>query len=174
MVSRYLKNARALPRAYLVNRAVQLAPAEIVSTVQTSRLPDGSVYDPQSVALAEDPVVLPLSTGVVSGSVRIIHEDNTHLDIDCESDRPALLVVTDSHYPGWQAFVNGKAEPVIRTNYIQRGVLVPAGKTRVQMAFRPRSLYMGGTLSALAVFALLGAVTFPDRFRKNRAAGVRK
>lgn len=166
-----LENTRALPRAYLVNRSVQLTPAEVVSTVQTSRFPDGSLYDPRSTALAEEPVLLPSTTGVVSGSVRITHEDDTHLDIDCESDHPALLVVADSHYPGWEAFVNGKPEHVIRTNYIQRGVLVPAGRTRVQMVFRPRSIYIGGTLSALVAFALLGAVIFPDRFGKRAASG---
>jgi hypothetical protein len=38
--------------------------------------------------------------------------------------------------------VNGEETPIIRTNYLLRGIVVPAGQSKVEMRFEPDS-YLG-------------------------------
>ena len=139
---RVFENLRACPRVYLVNRTAELSPSSIVNAIETSKLPDGSTYNPRELALVEEPVSLEQSPAT-PGSARIVRETNTEVEIESESNRPAFLVLADLYYPGWKAWVNGNIADILQTNYIQRGVKIPAGQVRVRMAFRPLSLYLG-------------------------------
>ena len=76
-----------------------------------------------------------------------------------ETDRPALLVVFDYFYPGWSATVreNGgppRAVPLYRTNRVMRGVFLNTGNAIVHFTYRPRAVWIGGTVSLLAWVAL--------------------
>jgi len=71
-----------------------------------------------------------------------------------ETDAPALLVLSDTFYPGWRATVDDQPVPIYRTNAALRGVLVPAGAHRVEMHFRPHSLLIGLGLSGTGLFTI--------------------
>jgi uncharacterized membrane protein YfhO len=81
----------------------------------------------------------------------------------------ALLVMSETYYPGWQAMVNGKAAKIYRVDGDLRGVIVPAGSSRVDFRYRPRSVLIGGSLTVLA---FLGALLFWsfDRWTERRHA----
>jgi uncharacterized membrane protein YfhO len=65
-------------------------------------------------------------------------------------------VLSENHYPGWRAYLDGQAVGVLRVNYNQRGVLVPAGEHEVRFVYRPKSVIIGATVSLLtAVFLIL-------------------
>jgi uncharacterized membrane protein YfhO len=65
-----------------------------------------------------------------------------------------LLVLSDLYYPGWQARVNGKEEPVIRVFGLLRGVLVGKGRSEVVFLYRPNSFYAGALISLTALIVL--------------------
>ena len=52
---------------------------------------------------------------------------------------PALLVLTDLHFPGWEARVDGKEAKLERVDYLLRGVMLPPGRHRVEFLYRPAS-----------------------------------
>lgn len=55
---------------------------------------------------------------------------------------PAVLVLTESHYPGWRVWVNGRERPLLRVNGVFQGVrLDEAGTNLVRFAYLPRSLF---------------------------------
>ena len=149
------ENMRALPRAWLVRRAATLTPSQIVETIHTSRLPDGSPYDPGVVGLVEEPLML--DAGDVRGEGRVGWLESRASLVEMETDSPsaALLVLGDLFYPGWIAAVDGRRVSVLRTNDIQRGVVVPAGRHRVRFSFRPMSFLAGALISVVAVLALV-------------------
>ncbi|MDH5506631.1 MAG: YfhO family protein [Anaerolineae bacterium] len=68
---------------------------------------------------------------------------------------PGYLVLADVWYPGWRAYVNGQAQPVLRADYLFRAIQLPAGASQVEFVYRPTSFYAGAALTALALFALL-------------------
>ena len=46
--------------------------------------------------------------------------------------RNGFLVLTDSYYPTWHAAVDGVEEKIYRTDYNFRGIIIPAGKHKVE------------------------------------------
>ncbi len=69
-----------------------------------------------------------------------------------------FLVLHDTYFPGWRAYVNGEQAPILCVDYCFRGVVVPDGPPadRVDFVYEPTSCKLGGFLSVLA---LAGAVT---------------
>ncbi len=163
------ENLRAQPRAWLVPETMLATPPQIVSAIQSSRLPDGRTYEPALVALIEEPAALRHGAPAADAKATFVEDHDTTVAIRTSSKQPAFLVLADFFYPGWRATVNGRPAPVFRTNYIQRGTLLPAGENTVRFEFRPMSFYTGAAVSLGALAAILVAV-LPPRRRRSRQA----
>ena len=66
-----------------------------------------------------------------------------------------LLVLSDEYYPGWSATVNGHHADVYATDVALRGVLVPAGRSTVELHYRPAPLRDGLVLFAIGLIAIV-------------------
>ena len=82
---------------------------------------------------------------------------------------PGFLVITDSHYPGWRAFVDGKENPILRADYMFRAVRLDAGEHVVELRYEPLSLTIGAAISAAALLALLALLARYARAGRWRA-----
>jgi hypothetical protein len=78
------------------------------------------------------------------------------------SPAPCLLVVAQTCYPAWQAFVDGERTKVWRANYAFQAVEVPAGNHRVELK------YQDGAFRAGVAFSGLGLLTYGFLWRKQR------
>ncbi len=164
--SRIYRNLRAMPRAWLTREAMRLAPEEVKRTIRTSRFPDGRLFDPSQTALVEQPVGFTPRRRDPSATARLTRVSDTRVEVQVQSSEPAFLVLGDLYYPGWTVYVNGNASSIIRTNYIQRGVLVPAGHSFVVFVFRPVMFYLGASLS-MVTLAILGIFCILYRSSSN-------
>jgi uncharacterized membrane protein YfhO len=77
------------------------------------------------------------------------------------------LVLADSYYPGWKAFVDGREEVIRRANLFFRAVQLPAGNHIVEFRYEPRSFTFGLVISAATLVAL-AVVTAILTFRARR------
>lgn len=77
------------------------------------------------------------------------------------------MVLTDVHYPGWKATVDGQPADIARVDYLLRGVVVPAGHHRVEFAYEPLSWRIGWIVSLVALLGLI-AVTAVALTRRRR------
>ena len=68
---------------------------------------------------------------------------------------PALLILADTFYPGWQATVDGAPVPVLRANLMFRAIALPAGQHDVVLTYRPESWQQGSLISLLTLGGLL-------------------
>jgi hypothetical protein len=73
---------------------------------------------------------------------------------ELELDRPGILVVTDTWFPGWRARLDGEPAPILLANGYQRAVAVRAGRHHVELEYRPASFVRGLGISGLAAFGL--------------------
>ena len=65
-----------------------------------------------------------------------------------------MIVVSDTYFPGWRAYVDGAPARIYQVNGAMRGILAPAGVHSVTMRYRPMVVYEG---AALTVLGILGA-----------------
>ncbi|MBU0673310.1 MAG: YfhO family protein [Proteobacteria bacterium] len=81
------------------------------------------------------------------------------LTIEVDSERKGLLVTGETFYPGWEAMVNGQSRRIFEVNGAFRAVMVPAGRSIVEMDYRPRTLALGMKVSlvslALVIFLMI-------------------
>ena len=61
---------------------------------------------------------------------------------------------------GWQAYIDDKPVDYIRVNYLLRGLKIPAGQHKIVFEFKPRSFYLGETISNIASILLLTLAGF--------------
>ncbi len=103
------------------------------------------------------------------GSAEIVAYAPERVEIRTKSDAPGLMVLADSYYPGWTARVDGEPAPLLATNYLFRGVPVPAGEHSVVMHYRSAG-WERGLLVALVGLLLTLLLLLVGGMRARRAA----
>jgi hypothetical protein len=163
--TRVLENPRLLPPAWLVTRIRVLDRQQVLEAVRASRLPEGTLFDPERTALLEErPAAWPgprEASGVAAHSAAtatLVASAPGRLRYRTRADSPALLVMREPFYPGWQARVDGRDAEVVRANYMLRAVALEPGEHDVDLRYRPRSALLGGAVSLSAALALVAAV----------------
>jgi O-antigen/teichoic acid export membrane protein len=90
---------------------------------------------------------------------------NIQVTVDAQLQEPSWLLLNDSYFPGWKAFVRplGSSEdqeveqPIIRVNGNFRGVQLEPGEWTVRFRYSPASFQLGGLASAMGLIILLFA-----------------
>lgn len=67
----------------------------------------------------------------------IIDDSPQRITVKTETSDVGWLVLADTYYPGWQAFINNIPTKIYRADYMARGVLLPKGGNEVSFVFRP-------------------------------------
>jgi hypothetical protein len=149
------ENRHVLPRAWLASQVIQLSADQVAQSIVTGQLPDGTPFDPATTALLETPPPWLGDAGPKSGSAEVSRITPTTVTVRTDSARPAFLVLSDVNYPGWEADVDGRSVPIYQTDYLLRGVAVPAGRHVVRFVFRSKTLYAGAAISGASALTLL-------------------
>jgi hypothetical protein len=89
-------------------------------------------------------------------AARILSYTSQDVQIDAAIERPALLVLNDSDYPGWNVYVDGRRSHWVTANYLFRGVLLEPGRHLVRFAYEPVSFTAGSVISGAAFICLAG------------------
>jgi hypothetical protein len=163
---RVWENLQSLPRAFYVPRI------EVVSDPEAllHRLAHGD-DDLHAVALVEQaPPAGFAGTAPYDGrgTVTFVTNEPEHLVLDVQASARGFLFLSDHHFPGWEATVNGDRSPIQRANYLFRLVEVPAGRARVEFRYRPASVRIGALVSLLTLLGVLAAGYLAHSGRQNR------
>jgi hypothetical protein len=123
-------------------------------------------FDPFVEENLDQPVTLALKNGF-RGQARIAEYKSQAVTIRASLDDAGVLVLTDSFYPGWNAYVNGTQEKIYRANLFFRAVPLPAGDHIVEFRYEPTSFKIGILLSLLT-FAGVISTTLIFILRKSK------
>jgi hypothetical protein len=79
-----------------------------------------------------------------------------------------LVVFNEVFFPGWRARVDGAPAPLLRCNHLLRGVVVDAGRHRIELSYWPTGY---GWLLLLLLLSLIGggALALGPRLIRRRA-----
>jgi len=86
------------------------------------------------------------------------------LSFHVENAEPVVAVISQTHYPGWRAAVNGRPHRLLRVNVFMSGILLPPGAHRVNLVYDPLSFKLGCVVSLLTILVLALALyeTWPE------------
>jgi hypothetical protein len=154
----------ALPRAWLTHRTESVADLDQLR----ARLNDPA-RDLRASALfvGEAPPLPPCPQGAGPQSARIVEYRMNFVAIEVQAACPALLVLSDNAFPGWEASVDGQPEPLLRPWHALRGVKLSSGSHRVEMRYRPLSVWAGAASSVLG-FLLMAVLAWRERVPRRR------
>jgi hypothetical protein len=155
---RVLENRAALPRAWMVHTADQVAPGQAAS-----QLAAGSV-DLSQVALIEAPPPrLAPPTDGFPDDVSITRYEPDRLALRTASTSAGLVVLSEVYYPAWHAYVDGQAVDVYVADHALRAVAVPAGTHDLELRFESAALSAGLSISLAASAVLVGLSLYTVR-----------
>ncbi len=102
----------------------------------------------------EEKSVVTVSNGT---DARILNSSfgNQTVDIGVEAAEPSLVVVAQSYYHNWHAYVDGHETPLLRANHAFQAIQVPAGRHQIRLAYEDSAFETGLTIS---IFAWLGCL----------------
>jgi uncharacterized membrane protein YfhO len=81
------------------------------------------------------------------------------LSFEATNTQEGFAVFADIYYPlGWKAFVDGKETEIVKTNYLLRGLFLPAGNHKIEFKFHPDTYFkwnMPSMISSILILLIL-------------------
>lgn len=146
------ENEKLLPKAFFVDSVVTVdSPIEAFDFINRMGV------DYSKVAVVETTGNLSTSTDSTS-TIAFTNYTGPEMTMEISREKPGFLVLSEIYYPaGWTATLNGEEIPIHKTNYVLRGLEIPAGSHTLTLEFRPNSYYTGVTIGwiSLGLQALL-------------------
>ena len=149
-VWRVHQNKKSLPRAFLASSYKVFKNNEEFEKAFFS-----DDFDPGKTILLEEPPIDFTPGKVENGTAKIIDYKPNKVTIQSHAKNKALLFLSDTYFPGWEASVDNTNVPIYRANYSFRAVTVPAGLHNVVFSYHPSSFSFGLKTSILCIVLLL-------------------
>jgi uncharacterized membrane protein YfhO len=168
-------NPEALGPAWFVKAVRYEQTSEAVMNALTN-------FHPKDTAILfskDQPLVSYTPSADSSGSIHLDKQDNDEITYTSDAPVSRFAVFSEIYYDrGWKAYVDGKETPILRTNYVLRGLSVPAGHHSIRFVFHPASFYTGKTIALLAgivvLLLIIGAIVQTWRKRTLGTGGKTK
>jgi uncharacterized membrane protein YfhO len=168
------KNENALPRTYFVNRV------EKKNAIETINLVKQNSFDPADVAFVEEEIsgiTPPDSTAFVN--ISDFKDEQVVMNVNATGNN--FLFFGDTYmygetdyklfkvHTGWKAFIDGNETKIYRANYAFRGIIVPAGKHKVEFIYAPESFEISKNIALiLSSLSFAGLIIGLILFRKEK------
>lgn len=96
-----------------------------------------------------------------AASIKLQVYDNNEISYVIIAPTNQFAVLSEVYYSrGWNAYVDGKQTPVVKTNYALRGVSIPAGTKLLELKFEPVSFKTGSLVTTISSVILLLLLAF--------------
>ncbi|HEX8475203.1 MAG TPA: YfhO family protein [Pyrinomonadaceae bacterium] len=149
------ENMRALPRVWLATESVQMKDDALLEVIRTGKLDDTHAWEPRRTVLHDETLATQLvGTEAIETRAEITRYEPNRIDVRAETPVPSMLVLSENHYPGWRASVDGRDVDILRVNYNQRGIMLAPGTHEVRFVYRPKSVLYGFLVSVLMAAVL--------------------
>ena len=155
------KKAGALPRAIVVTNWSVSSGTDILG-----KLLDPNFNPAKEIILEKQPSI-PTSSETNINSVNYLSYSSDKSLIEVSTQKQGFLFVSDTWYPGWQAYVDGKESEILRADYAFQAVAIPAGLHKVTFIYDPKSFRIGEWVSLGALILLLCLFLYEIRIGKK-------
>ncbi len=92
-------------------------------------------FNPNTEVVVEGKLDITARKYIPIQPVKIIKYESDYVQIKADANEDGLLVLTDTNYPNWKVYVNGKEQNIFQTNYLFRGVPILKGENIVEFKY---------------------------------------
>ena len=135
-----------------------LGPAWFVKSIRTVDNANDEMkaldqFNPKDTAIVEKSEASKIQFQPVydsSASISLTQNLNDVMTYNSKAGSNQFAVFSEVFYPrGWKAFIDGKETPIVKVNYLLRGLPVPAGNHTIEFRFEPESYLTGKKISVI-------------------------
>jgi len=157
-----LENKSSLPRIFFVSDWEVVKDDERV-------LP--TLVDPQfniskKIIISEDFDKFTQSKFTSKSEIKNIVYTSGKISFDISSDSNGFIFMSDTYYPGWEAYVDSRLTKIYKADYVFRAIPVEKGSHNILFIYNPKSFRMGKLISILSILTLILILIYG--YKKNR------
>ena len=145
-------NPEALGAAWMVNNIVWAKDAR-------SEMLALDTFNAKTTAVVQESFKSMINEKIMTDStayVKLIQPGHDTLKYESNASTTSFAVFSEVYYDkGWKAFVDGKEQPIIKTNYALRGLSLAPGKHEIEFRFIPSSYYSGYAITKYSQWLLI-------------------
>jgi uncharacterized membrane protein YfhO len=91
-----------------------------------------------------------------SRSIRLTKYGLNRLSFTSHNTQNGFAVFSDIYYHlGWKAYIDGKESDIVKTNYVLRGLMIPAGDHKIEFEYRPETYLKWNKVSMISSILIL-------------------
>jgi uncharacterized membrane protein YfhO len=150
------KSSTYLPRAYFVDNYKILSDEEKINQFMMNQ-----EFNPKQTALLEeDPKFLSgARNDSSSGKADISSYKLNSISLDVSTPQNGILLLSEIYYPGWNAYIDGVKQKILRANWNLRAIPVTKGAHAVDVRFEPESFRRGAFITMTSILlSVIGIV----------------
>jgi uncharacterized membrane protein YfhO len=121
----------------------------------------------KSVYLPVEAKSLLANVAATRGTVHQTLFSAQRVELDVTAEAPAALVLSQTYYHPWRAYLDGKSIEIFRANYAFQAVAIPAGPHHLKFTYEDGRFYQGAIISvttlAGCLVAFFSARRIPER-----------
>lgn len=164
------ENSGFLPRAKIYNEFKVFNTENDLLAYMKS--PDFDYY--KTIVLEKQPklsIDISDSNDISNNKVEIKQYEMNRIELESETNKNSILLLSEIYYPAWKAFVNGIETEIIRANYCLRAIELPAGKNKIEFIYKSESTEKGKSISLITLgltsLLLIGSLIYEFKSRKK-------
>jgi hypothetical protein len=155
-----LKIKEPLPRAWMVGQVLPLKRGSVEDLLEP-------FFDPSIQAIAGGNIPEFSQAAFFKEVDSLQYEKDGRIRIKVTSDRPGILVLSESSYPGWRVSVNGEKKECLWLNLLFQGVELSSGQNEIIFEFRPEHFPAFVSVSVISL-CIVWSVFFSSLFFRKR------
>lgn len=165
-----IPNKDALGNVWFV-KGIQFekGPAEVMQRLDN--------FNPKDTAIIEQKDKIESLNNLESdenASIALVNNKNDEINYASSSTKKQFAVFSEIYYNlGWKAYIDNVETPIVKTNYVLRGLVVPAGNHAIRFEFKPTTIKNSIIASTFASILLwLGIVTMIVMAYRNKQKSI--
>ncbi len=152
----------ALPRACLFSNW-----RSSTNDDETRAMLASPAFDPHQTVLVAEPIPASATAGTNQPASAVpinTNYESVRIEMDTDVKVPSVLLLNDRYSPKWHVTVDGKPEPLLRCNFIMRGVALQPGKHDVVFQYEnPKGLIYTSFAAVAFAIGLCGWVVLSGK-----------
>jgi len=132
-----IPNKDALGNVWFVKGIqIEKGPAEVMKQLDS--------FNPKDTAVIEEKDKIASLNNLEydeNASIALVNNKNDEINYTSSSTKKQLAVFSEIYYDlGWKAYIDNVETPIVKTNYVLRGLVVPAGNHAIRFEFKPTTI----------------------------------